>query len=319
MPKKRRKFVDDGWAVWVEGDDTSTVYINDWINPKGKSYVDIAVRIRGVLEGKKLHMYVPFAVSDDEIEDISLFFQSRKFLQATFNVACIIDYKKNEHVSEIAYSGKTVDIVHISTLEYQVEGLGEGTLIHVDLQKLHPFFDNDEVYFIWRMPHKSLNEIFMQGVDGESVIARLRDMITSPVIMEKYGYSVRVNESRFLPERITRIGAFHRQKLNKAFITISIHEDYEISDSGCYRIHRLEEELYKEFLPSDYDCEDVITYEWIQNREYNEQGQFNFYNSISKSWISYRSMIMYLMFLVFFSVFCNYVTNIILPWIDSML
>ena len=45
MPKKQRKFADDGWAVWIDGDDTSTVYINDWLNPKGKSYIDIAVRI----------------------------------------------------------------------------------------------------------------------------------------------------------------------------------------------------------------------------------------------------------------------------------
>ena len=29
MAKKRRKFADDGWAVWDDGDDTSTVYIND--------------------------------------------------------------------------------------------------------------------------------------------------------------------------------------------------------------------------------------------------------------------------------------------------
>ncbi len=48
MPKKRRKFVDDGWAILVDGDDTSTVYINNWLNPKGKSYVDLAIRICAV-------------------------------------------------------------------------------------------------------------------------------------------------------------------------------------------------------------------------------------------------------------------------------
>ena len=32
MPKKQKKFADDGWAVWVDGDDTSTVYINNWLN-----------------------------------------------------------------------------------------------------------------------------------------------------------------------------------------------------------------------------------------------------------------------------------------------
>lgn len=70
MPKKRRKFADDGWAVWVDGEDTSTVYINDWLNPKGKSYVDMAVRIRGVQAGKFLHVYIPFPISADEIDDV---------------------------------------------------------------------------------------------------------------------------------------------------------------------------------------------------------------------------------------------------------
>jgi hypothetical protein len=60
MSKKQRKFADDGWAVWVDGDDTSTVYINDWLNPKAKSYVDIAVRIRGVKVSRGLCVYIPF-------------------------------------------------------------------------------------------------------------------------------------------------------------------------------------------------------------------------------------------------------------------
>ena len=29
MTNKKRNFADDCWAVWVAGDDTSTVYIND--------------------------------------------------------------------------------------------------------------------------------------------------------------------------------------------------------------------------------------------------------------------------------------------------
>ena len=67
MPKKQRKFADDGWAVWIDGDDTSTVYINDWIDPKGKSYVDLAIRIRGIKAGTGLHVYVPFLVAGDEV------------------------------------------------------------------------------------------------------------------------------------------------------------------------------------------------------------------------------------------------------------
>ena len=309
MSKKRRKFADDGWAVWVDGDDTSTVYINDWVNPRGKSYVDIAVRIRGVLQSRALNVYVPFGVTREEIDDVSLLFKDTKILQATFSAACIVDYKKNAHTSEIAYNGKTVDIVHISTLEYQTKSLADGTLITIDLEALRPFLDNDEAYFVWRMPHKTLDDIFAHYVDVQSTVERLRDLITTPVVSEKYGYSIRINESRLLPEGITRIGVFHRQKLKKAVITISIDENYEMNDSGCYRIRRLEENLYQKYLPKDYTSEDVITYQWNQNRDNNFQGQFNFYYSITRNSVSKGSMMLYILLLLFIGVIGDLVSE----------
>ena len=318
MPKRQRKFADDGWAVWIDGDDTSTVYINDWLNPIGQSYIDIAIRIRGVRASKGLNVYIPFAVSCEEIEDVSLRFSDTRILQAIFSATCIVDYKKNAHTSEIAYNGKTVDIVHISTLNYQVKQLTDGTLLRVDFEDLQQFLDNDEAYFIWRMPHKSLNEIFKPRVNVGNVMSRLRDLITTPVVSEKYGYSIRVNESRLLPEEITRIGVFHRQKLKKAVITISIDENYEINDSGCYRIHRLEKNLYKDFLPGDYNLEDVITYQWHQNREYNLQGQFNFYYSIAKNSVSRASMFLYIVLLLSIGILGDFLSSTFRGFIELL-
>ena len=303
MAKKHKKFADDGWAIWVDGDDTSTVYINDWLNPKGKSYIDLAVRIRGVKVSTALCVYVPFSVTDSEIEDVSLLFNDTKILQATFSAACIVDYMKNEHASEIAYNGKTVDIVHISTLKREIVPLSGGTLLKIDLNALQPYLDNDEAYFIWRMPHKTLDEVFKTRPSVGNVLDRLRDLITTPVVSEKYGYSIRINESRLLPEEITRIGAFHRQKLKKAVITISIDENYELNDAGCYRIRRLEENLYSKYLPSDYSMDDVITYQWNQSREDNYYGQFNFYYSIVKNSISKGSMLLYMILLLAIGIF----------------
>ena len=310
MAKKHRSFADDGWAVWVDGEDTSTVYLNDWLNPKGKSYIDIAVRIRGIKASQGLHVYVPFLVSKDEIEDMSLQFDDTKILQATFSVACIVDYKKNEHTSEVAYNGKTVDIVHISTLDYQVKPLADGTLISIDLEALQPFLDNDEGYFIWRMPHKSLNEIFKPRVNVGNILTRFSDLITTPVVSEKYGYSVRVNESRLLPEEITRIGSFHRQKLKKAVVTLSVSENYEVNDSGTYRIRRLEENLYRAYLPARYKCEDVISYQWNQSRNDNLRGHFNFYFSVSRNAINGSSMTLYMIVLMIIAIMGEIVGDI---------
>ena len=309
MPKKQRKFADDGWAVWIDGEDTSTIHINDWLNPKGKSYVDIAIHIRGIKSSKALNVYVPFPIMKEEIEDVSLSFGDTKILQAIFSAACIVDYKKNGHTSEIAYNGKTVDIVHISTTSFDVEAISNGTLIRVGLQELQPHLDNDEAYFIWRMPHKSLDAIFKPCVDVENAMERLRDLITTPVVSEKYGYSIRINESRLLPEEITRIGMFHRQKLSKAVITLSVDEKYELNDSNCYRIRRLEENLYRNYLPKDYQYDDVITYQWNQGRENNLQGQFNFYYSITKNSVSRGSMFLYMILLLAVGVIGDFISE----------
>ena len=309
MPKKQRKFADDGWAVWVDGEDTSTIHINDWLNPKGKSYVDIAIHIRGIKSSKALNVYVPFPIMKEEIEDVSLSFGDTKILQAIFSAACIVDYKKNQHTSEIAYNGKTVDIVHISTTSFDVEAISNGTLIRVGLQELQPHLDNDEGYFIWRMPHKSLDAIFKPCVDVENAMERLRDLITTPVVSEKYSYSIRINESRLLPEEITRIGMFHRQKLSKAVITLSVDEKYELNDSNCYRIRRLEENLYRNYLPKDYQYDDVITYQWNQSRENNLQGQFNFYYSITKNSVSRGSMFLYMILLLAVGVIGDFISE----------
>ena len=311
MSKKQKKFADDGWAVWIDGDDVSTIYINDWLNPKGKSYVDFAVRIRGVKESKNLNVFVPFDVSKEDIEDVSLLFNDKNILQAIFSASCVMEYKKNEHTSEIAYNGKTVDIVHISSLNYKVSPLAKGTLIAFDLVNLQPFLDNDEAYFIWRMPHKSLDEVFAPRKDMNSAMERLKDLITTPIVAEKFGYSIRINEARLLPEEITKIGAFHRQKLKKAVVTLSVNESYELNDAGAYRIRRLEENLYKDFLPKGYKSEDVITYQWQQNRETNLKGHFNFYYNVNKNSVSRGSMFLYLVLLTIVGVVGNLISDLI--------
>ena len=316
MAKKQRKFVDDGWAIWTDGDDICTIYLQDWLNPKGNSYVDLAIRIRNVRVNTRMRIYIPFAISQDDINDVSLLFNDTKILQAVFGFACIVDYKKNDFTSEIAYIGKTVDIVHISTLNYKLSPLSDGTLMEVDLLALQPFFDNDEAYFIWRMPHKSLDRLFKSRVGAGSVMSRFRDLITSPVLFEKHGYSVRINESRLLPEEITRVGSFHRQKLKKAVITITISEDYDINDEGCYRIRHLEDELYKEYIPNGYKTDDIISYQWHQNRASNLQGQFNFYYSITKNSINGRTMTVYMILLMILAVTGEMLADVVRALID---
>ena len=302
MSKKNKFFADDGWAIWIDGEDVSTIYLNNWLNPKGKSYMDIAIHIRGIKDTASLNMYIPFSVNENEIEDVSLKFKDENLSRAIFSSMCVIDYKKNEATSEIAYNGKTLDIVHLSAIEYTVTPVSKGSLLKVPFAELLKYLDNDEAYFMFRVPHKSISEVFGQRSKVGSFFNKARDLLMSPIISESYGYSVRINEARLLPKEINCIGAFHRQKLKKAVITISIADDYEINDMSCYRIRRLEEELYSNFLPTDFDGEDTVTYQWQQTRETNLRGHFNFYLNISRNAISKGSLVLYLIIIILLDV-----------------
>ena len=299
LSKKNKFFADDGWAFWVDGDDTSTIYLNNWLNPRGKSYMDVAVHIKGIKDTKSLNMYFPFAVDKTEIEDVSLSFKEENLSRAIFSSMCVIDYKKNDVTSEIAYNGKTVDIVHVSAVDYSLERVSEGTLMNISFDGIFEYLDNDEVYFMFRIPHKSITQVFRQRKKMGSFLSRVRDMIMSPIVSENYGYSVRINEARLRPKEINSVGAFHRQKLKKAVVTISKADNYEINDASCYKIRRLEEELYKNFLPSEFEDKNIVTYQWQQSREINLKGHFNFYFSILHNSISPGSVLMYVFIIIF--------------------
>lgn len=311
MASKNKSFVDDGWAVWVEGDDVSTVYINDWINPKGKSWVDFAIKIRGINKAKSLYFYIPFSIKKEEIIDLSHCLKEENNFRGTFNNAGMFDYMKNEFTSEVAYNGKTLDIVHYPVEKYEVTKLSKGTLVKCNIEEIHKYIDNDDAYFYVRFPHKSLDEVFKPHRDVSTILTRIRDLILSPVISESYVYQVRINEARMLPQEINKIGAFHRQRLKKAVVSMAISEDYEVNDRNCYRVRRMEEDLYTNFFPNGFDTDDVIYYLWQEDREDNYQGRFNFYLHISSNKIGKASMFLYMLLLTLVGIFGNWLWDFI--------
>ena len=64
-------------------------------------------------------------------------------------------------------------------------------------------------------------------------------------------------------------------------------------------------------MPKGYKSEDVITYQWQQNRDYNLRGHFNFYYNINKNSISRASMFLYLVLLTVVGVAGNLIASII--------
>lgn len=291
---QNKKFVDESWALWIDGNDITTIYFNEWINPKKKSYVDVAIHVRNILKSNQMNLYIPFVINEEEIFDISLKLENEKILRATFSATCLIDYKKNEFTSEIAYNGKTIDLVHLSKEFIKLKYMANGTIFTYDLSKLHQYLDNNECYFIFRIPHKSLNKLFKVKRNIKLILGRIRDAFTTPVISNKYWYSIRINEGRLIPEEINKIGSFHRQKLEKAVVSVSIDEEYEINDTNCEKIRRVEKDLYESYVPEKFNCDDSITYIWIKERKDDHKASYGFNINVSNEYISRTSLLVYI-------------------------
>ena len=115
MGNKKRRFADDGWALWIDGDDRSTIYLNEWINPKGKSYVDISVRVYGANNAKTVNLFVPFVVEDNEITDLSYMLSDGSALRMLFNTNGKVNSERTKYTSELRYDNRTVSLINLSS------------------------------------------------------------------------------------------------------------------------------------------------------------------------------------------------------------
>ena len=202
MGSKKRKFADDGWALWIDGDDRSIIYLNEWINPKGKNYVDISVRVYGAKETKTLNIFIPFVVERNEITDLSYMLADGSALRALFNTNGKINSEKTKYTSELHYDSRTVSLINLTDEYMQINKVSYGTVITINFDFIKECITFDEAYLIFRIPHKTLDKIFATSIDVMGTIDKINSLIQSPILSEKYGYSIRINEARLLPPEI---------------------------------------------------------------------------------------------------------------------
>lgn len=302
MGKRNRKFVDDGWALWIDGDDRCTIYLNEWINPKGKNFVDVSVRIYGAKETKMVNFFIPFEVERNEICDLSYMLTDSSALRALFNTNGKVDSQKTRYTSELRYDNRTVSLINLMEEITEIKHVSYGTVFTVNFEFIKEFITSDEAYLIFRIPHKSLDSIFVSTIDVDGILDKINSLIQSPILSEKYGYSIRINEARLLPPEINEIETLQEQRIRKALVTISLSDEYDMNESTCYRIRRLEADLTRNYAPEGYECSDAITYQWVEERDFNMKAHYNFYFTMEHNEISRMSMFAYLFLVLFIGI-----------------
>ncbi len=311
MAKKIRKYTDEGWALWIDGDSKSSFYLNEWVNPKGKNFVDVSTRIYDSKNVKNVNFFIPFQISEDEICDLSYMLADIPVLQALFNTRAKVDAEKNKYTSELNYDDRKVSLVNISGEFMSLKSAEYGTVITFDFEYIKEYITANEAYMIFRIPHKTLDDIFKFQEDVKSIFQKVVELIQSPVISEKFGYSLRINEARRIPDELNEIETLHTQRIKKALVTITISEDYELNDSGCYRIRRLEDDLLKKYMPTAYPAEDAIVYQWTEEKPEDKKSHYNFYFTIARNAVNSKSMVIYFVLLALMGMLGNKINELI--------
>ena len=174
--------------MWIEGDDKSTIYLNEWINPKGKNYVDVSVRVYGAKQTRAVNFFIPFEVDKSEITDLSYMLADGTALRALFNTNGKVDSEKTKYTSELSYDNRTVSLVNLNDEFVTLKKVAYGTVITVNLEFIKDYVTSDQAYIIFRIPHKTLDKIFAPSMDVTGLFQKINSLIQSPILSEKYGY-----------------------------------------------------------------------------------------------------------------------------------
>ena len=268
----------------------------------GRNYVDVSVRVYGAKVTKTVNFFIPFVVERNEITDLSYMLSDGSALRALFNTNGKINSEKTKYTSELSYDNRTVSLINFTDDFTTIKSVSYGTVITVNFEFIKDCITSDEAYIIFRIPHKTLDKIFASTINVVGIFSKIKLLIQSPIISKKYGYSIRINEARLLPPEINAIEVLQEQRIRKALVTISLGDEYDMNESSCYRIRRLEAELNRTYAPEGYDCTDVITYQWVEERTLNMKAHYNFYFTMEHNEISKSSMFFYLIIVLLLGV-----------------
>lgn len=274
MARINQGYKNEGFAIWINGKDDeycSDIHINEWINPNFQNYIDFGIRILEFNHIDTLNIYVPFLIDRTEVEDLSEKLSQEDVARGIFNTTCTITSSSSRSITEIKYNNRKENILIFDEQDISVQKTQTDSIITFQLQKFLGCITSRELYIRIRIPHKSLDSLFSNRK------LNYKFLFESPNITNIYEYVIRINEMRSLPKNIIHIDMIGKQNIKKIIISMSLNYIYEIDRESCYKIRKLEKELYKNYVPTDFSCDDIATYQWLIENKTRYNFNFKFY------------------------------------------
>lgn len=236
----RNQFINDNFSIFLDGVEDKykyDVHINDWLVYPIGNYIDFGIRIYNISNVNVLYVYVPYKIDAEDIQDLAPLFGIEKIARALVNTSANIITSTSSPVIEINYYNITESIVFLSLLNVSIRMCENGTIIQFLFKKAHSYIKNKNCYIRFRIPHKSLDEIFSYKRHD------YKFLFDSPIITDKYQHTIKINEYRALPFEVRQIFSLHNQCINKVLFFLSSIDEINIDNNICENVRPLEPDL----------------------------------------------------------------------------
>lgn len=310
MLNTQYRIFNDGFAIWFSGNSQCfefDVHINEWIAAKS-NFIDIGIRIFNTYDIKNGYIFIPFKLSSSSVVDVAHTLSDEKITRGVFNTACKITIPIDKPIFKIEYNNRIENIIPLDLLKPVTNTIEDGTLIQLSFNDVISRLDTSETYIRFRIPHESLNKRFISPKHN------YKSIFESPIITDKINYTIQINESRTLPSRIKYFFADNSQHINKVRVLLSASQEYDIDDSTCYKVRHLEEDLYKNYVPSVFKCDNAITYHWV----IENMTHYNFFIKLEIKKLLYKSLLLYSILIILLSFVGNILWKLLtmLPYLN---
>lgn len=300
----RNKSVNDNFAIILDGTLEKynyDIHINDWVVYPFGSYIDFGIRIYNILSVNSFCMYIPYKINPEEIQDLGPLFGDEKTARVLTNTSAKITTSTASPIIDISYYNITESIIFIKQLNKSVYSCCNGTIIEFFFNNMHSLIKNGNGYIRFRIPHKSLNQVF---------ISKRHDYkfsFDSPIITDKYQHTIKINEFRSLPSEIRQKLSVKKQCIRKGHFFLTMSRNICADSIICENTRPLEEDLLNLYMPPTFKNSDVTVYQWSKRPQ--KYLFFSFRCSVSK--IQPLSLFIYSIIIIFLSILGNMLWELI--------
>ncbi len=300
----------NSFAVWYDGSSKENhnieLHFNLWklknkiskIYKKENSnmFLDIGIKVENIDDIEKVHIFIPFPVTSENIEDMGIKMKdNRKLINGIFNDDCEIKHNGSKNGVTISRDNGN-DVIKIHTLDYEyqknisVELKDNGSIISIDTKK-DKRDKKESSYYRFRIKGKPINDF---GKTKEDLDNPFKTSYESNHIID-----FRVNEKRALPENLNML--LQKEKLfNIKVIHFLLLMDisYKLACTGLdYSMRALEDNLWSEYLDNEYETGCLVGYHWKSKVNEIDKGieNFNSYIRIKEVKINIITILIYVL------------------------